>query len=123
MVKRPSTPSFLVGKRMTENSDQFSDSRETESRNVESASQPSVIRLELPHDLVILLQQHQGLGKTQAEVILTLLRSALSRGVKTTETTKIEVFQQEFDALQARLSYLEALMPRWEELEGKLIAF
>jgi hypothetical protein len=73
--------------------------------------------LALPPDLAAAIeQQHQHSGKPQEEILIDLLRQALS--VSPTNSVN-----QELEELKQRLSLLEALIPRVENLEGKSIAF
>lgn len=124
---KSSLPLFLVGESMTENSDRFSDASETEEHYRESALQELIVRLELPSDLAEKIQQcSQQSGETQVEVILAILKSTFAEAVPEQSGVADAVppqIQQEFRALKARLSQLEALMPRLDALEGKSMVF
>ncbi len=106
---------------MTENSDQVSEVSHTDNCGRKSTAQETVVSLKLPADLTEKLQRYsQQSGKTQGEIILAILKSALT---KMTPEALIDPMalkmQQELKLLKARLSELETLMPRLEALEGK----
>ncbi|MBF2048257.1 MAG: hypothetical protein EDM05_66815 [Leptolyngbya sp. IPPAS B-1204] len=92
-----------------------------------------IVVLQLPADIAMALQQRcQQLGQTKAEVILTLLQSAISlfptadqqtgNQSNTSQASQLAT-QQDVQLLKARLSQLEEMIPRLEALEGKSIAF
>lgn len=106
----------------------------------QSQQQEEQITLDLPVDVIVAINQRlRQAGQTQSEVILEVLRSALAvdpdrsavrkpvdRDSGQTHFPTIEAtFQpiQELQALKLRLRQLEQLIPKVEELEGKLQAF
>lgn len=87
-----------------------------------------LVTLQLPPDVAMALQQRiQQSGQPQTEVIVSLLRSACGLAATVSadrlEVVEAEQIALELQALRARLTDLEALIPRLESLEGKLIAF
>jgi DNA repair exonuclease SbcCD ATPase subunit len=87
-------------------------------------TQSETIMLELPPDLAQLLQQYsQRSGQPPAAVILAILKSALGRSATALDSGKPDAALTTLHALEDRLAQLEALMPRLEVLEGKLLAF
>lgn len=81
-----------------------------------SSTSPNELTLALPADIAAAIeQQQQQSGKPSDQILLDLLRQALR---SSDEPSNLELEQ-----LKHRLSLLEALIPRVEELEGKSIAF
>ncbi len=81
-----------------------------------SSTSPNELTLSLPADLAAAIeQQQQQSGKPSDQILLDLLRQALSSSHNPSAS--------ELEQLKHRLSLLEALIPRVEELEGKSIAF
>ncbi|NJO41767.1 MAG: hypothetical protein HC769_06900 [Cyanobacteria bacterium CRU_2_1] len=86
--------------------------------------------IELPPDVVAAIDQqtHQS-GKTQTQVILEALQTALGLDQPTSAmeaTTALSLppeFIEELKRLSARVKELENLIPKVEALEGKSIAF
>lgn len=108
----------------------------TPSPNVPASSseptQPSVT-VELPIDLVNAIQQHicqtgYQTGQTPTQAVLDVLRSALNQppdpnpSVALTRPLSTDLIA-ELHRLHARVTQLEALIPKVADLEGKSIAF
>jgi hypothetical protein len=115
---------------MAESADQFSEANQSEASKPdrgyeEQSTQDSVLTLKLPADLTKKLHQYsQQSGKTQAEIILAILKSAFSgMAPEVSADRSMEKIQQELQSLKLRLNELEALTPRLGELEGKSLAF
>lgn len=111
-----------------------------------AGSRQETVTVKLPVDVLTALGQHGYQSEqTQTQIILEVLRSALGLesttdshltnlpapkapashlAQPTVETAKAaHVLMAEVEQLKIRLRQLEALIPKVEDLEGKLIAF
>lgn len=89
-----------------------------------SSQSEQIITLKLPADLTQLLQQRsQQSGKSQTEVILAILQSGLCSADANQFSELLqpasEPSREIVEAMQTRLTALEALIPRLVQLEGK----
>lgn len=119
---------------MTDHFGDSSESNEGGNRSNDKCTPPlqphdSQITIELPADLVAALQQTHTSGQTPTELILEVLRSTLVSSARQDAPSPAPASSPpadwllEVQALKARLAELEQLVPKMEELEGKLPAF
>jgi hypothetical protein len=89
-----------------------------------SSDSAQLVTLNLPANLARLIQtRSQQLGQSDAEVILTLLQSALCTANPDNAEQTTAPDATTLKSLQTRLTALEAMIPRLVQLEGKWMAF
>jgi hypothetical protein len=93
--------------------------------------QEGALTVELPPDIAAVIHQRSGQsGQAQTQVIVEILRMALSQEQPEGSLTAADFsadlpknLPEELQQLQLRLTQLESLIPKLAVLEGKLTAF